>query len=67
MLISRSFPSCFFTHIDPIYHIYPLFIHKIDVEGFEPLVIAGMQNLLSSGLVENLIVEVSPVSPLTQY
>ena len=40
---------------------------QIDVEGFEPMVIAGMQHLLASGLVENLIIEVSPVSPFTPY
>jgi len=33
---------------------------KIDTEGHEPLVVSGMQRLLASGLIKNVVVELTP-------
>ena len=37
----------------------PIVILKVDVEGFEPSVFAGAKSLLHSGLIENIIMELS--------
>jgi FkbM family methyltransferase len=37
----------------------PIVILKVDVEGFEPSVFQGAQKLLRSGIVENILMEVS--------
>eukprot|EP00590_Aulacoseira_subarctica_P007275 CAMPEP_0172431378 /NCGR_PEP_ID=MMETSP1064-20121228/58323_1 /TAXON_ID=202472 /ORGANISM="Aulacoseira subarctica , Strain CCAP 1002/5" /LENGTH=187 /DNA_ID=CAMNT_0013178047 /DNA_START=35 /DNA_END=595 /DNA_ORIENTATION=- len=35
----------------------PIYLLKVDVEGFEPQVLAGSRQLLQSGLVENVLME----------
>jgi FkbM family methyltransferase len=37
----------------------PIVILKVDVEGFEPRVFAGAKSLLHSGLIENILMELS--------
>jgi FkbM family methyltransferase len=37
----------------------PIAILKVDVEGFEPFVFAGATNLLKSGLVQNIFMELT--------
>jgi FkbM family methyltransferase len=37
----------------------PIVILKVDVEGYEPKVFAGAERLLRSGMVENIIMEIS--------
>ena len=37
----------------------PIIILKVDVEGFEPRVFAGAKSLLHSGLIENILMELS--------
>jgi len=38
----------------------PIYLLKIDVEGFEPNVLEGSRQLLQSGLVENILIEFNP-------
>jgi len=41
--------------------LVPIYLLKVDVEGFEPLVLAGSRQLVQSGLVENIIMEFTPM------
>jgi len=38
----------------------PIYLLKIDVEGFEPNVLEGSRQLLQSGLLENILMEFNP-------
>jgi FkbM family methyltransferase len=40
--------------------LVPIYLMKVDVEGFEPKVFAGAKRLIRSGKVRNILMEISP-------